>query len=127
MRIYSDKITENGLHGALRHAQDAGLVHRNVEFAQFNVNGSRTHKHRYDVQLGSYDHCVLPGATNQYGKPQKTRRVRNSNYGDQRFSATWHEWGWFIAELYRIDPDARIGWYENVADFDEKTNWQFTS
>ena len=32
-------------------------------------------------------------------------------------SASWTDWGWVIACLYNIDPDARISYYQNKADF----------
>lgn len=36
-------------------------------------------------------------------------------------AATWVAWGIFIDKLYRIDPEAQIGWYKNREDFMQKT------
>ena len=39
----------------------------------------------------------------------------------EEFAATYDEWGIVIAELYKIDPDAEIAWYDNARDFITKT------
>lgn len=54
------------------------------------------------------------------------------------WSATWHEWGWFIAEIFKADPGARfdgnpekskrpkyIWGYSSPKDFHEKTKHEF--
>lgn len=38
-----------------------------------------------------------------------------------RKAATWDEWGVWMAELYRLDPDALIGQYGSHADFVAQT------
>jgi hypothetical protein len=35
-------------------------------------------------------------------------------------AASWDDWGYVIAYLYNLDPHARIGFYDNEADFVEK-------
>lgn len=43
--------------------------------------------------------------------------TRRTNGGRDGYAAKWSAWGWLIAELYKIDPDAKIGQYKNVFDF----------
>lgn len=45
-------------------------------------------------------------------------------YGEK--AATWDEWGVFIAALYSVDPNARIGPYADRADFIRQTGDEAT-
>lgn len=36
-------------------------------------------------------------------------------------AATWDEWGVWMAELYRLDPQVKIGWYKSYEYFIEQT------
>jgi hypothetical protein len=53
-----------------------------------------------------------------------TNRWKNSGtYGaESTYSASYDQHGQWFALLYAIDPDARIVFYENAADFHKKTN-----
>jgi hypothetical protein len=132
MRLHT-KLTADDLFDALRKVKDAGRMTGDVTFDPITAYRSQTHPRAYEIQLGALNGGGLPaGYTNQYGKRQKCRRTRNSNRGDSlhRFSATWHEWGWFIALLYRADPDARWGdrkmpVYKDRDDFHNKTHGDF--
>jgi hypothetical protein len=97
-----------------------------------------THSHAYEIQLGTYDRDSLPaGYTDQNGYRLRVRRARNASHGEARWAATWHEWGWLIAEIFAADPSARWGpnptrsseWntsgYASPADFNVKTDNQF--
>lgn len=119
---------------ALMRARKAGHVTPDVVFAQFEEHTSRSHAHGYVIQLGAAAGGHLPEHyVNQYGKRQKCRRVRNSSVDmDHRFSATYHEWGWFMAEVFRMDPTAVFGavkpksWgYRGAVDFHLKTHYLF--
>jgi hypothetical protein len=35
-------------------------------------------------------------------------------------AASWDDWGYVIAALFNLDPDARIGFYKSEAEFVEK-------
>jgi hypothetical protein len=147
MRLHT-KLTYEQVEAALRRAKNKGHVATDVQFQGTQPDGamsyrliaeygSRTHNGAFDVQLGvsKYDPYVpLPADyVNQYGKRQKTRRSTNGKH--YTWAATWHEWGWFMAEIFDADPRAmfgnrgkpgRPGWgYDGVDDFDQKTNWQF--
>lgn len=44
---------------------------------------------------------------------------------DAGMAASWTEWGWFIARVFMRDPNARVGDYRGVDDFDSKTLSRF--
>lgn len=41
-------------------------------------------------------------------------------------AATREQWGWYIAALYVLDPDAVIGEYRGYHDFHTKTGGKFS-
>jgi hypothetical protein len=49
-----------------------------------------------------------------YTGTRKTQRDRDLR------AATWDAWGYVIAYLFNKDPFARVGFYDNEADFVEK-------
>jgi hypothetical protein len=44
-----------------------------------------------------------------------------SQHDRSEHAATWSEWGLVIAALYFVDPDAEIGQYKSLQDFEEQT------
>jgi len=57
-----------------------------------------------------------------------SRRPNGGNRGadGDAYAATWDEWGMFLAELFRRDPDATIpGVYESEAHFRWSTGERF--
>jgi hypothetical protein len=137
MRLHTT-LTAEEVRAALRRAQDKGRVTADVEFTTFGDYPSRTHGHSFEVQLGTHDKHSLPeGYVDQHGKKMQVRRYKNSgtNGASQFYSATWHEWGWFVVEVFAADPHARFGndpersrhpWgYFSPEDFHEKTGFKF--
>lgn len=94
---------------ALRAVKADGQMAEDVMFMQLDAEGSRTHERGFKVQLGTYD----PGSG-----PGKSRHFKNSGqYGASRvWAATYDEWGYFIAEVFRRDPGASFGPYKCLAD-----------
>lgn len=45
-----------------------------------------------------------------------------AQHNRSEYAATWTEWGIVIDALFRIDPDAKIGWYEGRAAFLRETD-----
>jgi len=130
MRLHTN-LTELDLWNALRKAVSDGHITADVWFDPIEAHGSSTHPRAFEIQLGASNGGNLPaGYVNQYNKRQKCRRVRNAANPELRFSATWHEWGWFLAEIFEMDPTARVGGKKNPVyngrdDFDCKTHYQF--
>jgi hypothetical protein len=143
MRLHTS-LTWLELRNALQRAKDRGHVSGHVVFAVDTRHKSSTHERAFEIQLGSYDNYLPPGTVDQYGKRMRVRRVRMHPGRDQeehyyRYAATWHEWGWFIREVFELDPDSRWGadksktthrglWgYSDLADFNEQTRNQFAN
>ena len=147
MRLHTT-LTSAQVHDALDRAQQAGHITRDVHFAVWGSYSSRTHPRAFEVQLGTFDKFSLPpGTVDQHGKRMRVRRFKNSgshgatsewNHGEDVWAATWHEWGWFIAEVFAADPLARFGgnpersrypqyvWgYFSPEDFHVKTDGRF--
>lgn len=143
MRLYTS-LSEQQVHSALNRVKAAGLATPDIVFtASFATRPSRTHARSVQVQLGTLDkHSLPPGTRDQHGKVLRVRRYKNSGNrgaaserarGEAVWAATWHEWGWFMAEIFAADPGARFGaatgpsWgYRDAADFHEKTGNQFS-
>lgn len=125
MRIHT-RLQAHDLESALNSAEIAGKVGGAVSFAVIERRGSRTHPHAYEVQLGTDDNRLPAGTKDQYGKNMRVRRNRNTGETpDMPYAATWHEWGWFLNEVFKADPEAKTSYYESRADFDRKTGNEF--
>lgn len=100
MKIHTDTLTTRDLIYA-----SVGI---DGVFVEYIERGSRSRARAFDVALSAL--------------PRKGRRTRNSgNRGAAHDSAaTWDEWGVFIDDLFRTDPDAVIGDYRGYDDF----RWQ---
>lgn len=127
MKLHT-KLTEQQVRHALVEAQLRGRVTHDVEFAILAPAGSRSHDHAFEFQLGTDDKYSLPkGYVDRNGHKMNVRRYTNNGAGV--YAATWHEWGWFMVEVFDLDPDAMFGsksWgYESREDFDQKTKYAF--
>lgn len=108
MRIYSDTL--NWL--AIRHAYDdvAHLCPQvYLEGSLVTTNGRRRSM-TYDLHLEGH------GA-------RHTRWTNTGRHGagEGIKAATWMDWGWIIAALFRHEPSAVIGQYDGREDFLTKT------
>jgi hypothetical protein len=98
MRLHT-RLEQADLYNAARHA--------GVNFAKFTVHGSRKAPRAFEVILtGSASH------RSQY---------RAESYP----AATWDEWGIFLAELYRQDPNLSATYYTDALDFHWQTDERF--
>ena|SRR5215471_2483819 len=135
MKLHTS-LTMQEVDATLHRVKTKGLIAWDVDFAVGIPGRSATHPYGYEIQLGTYDQDSLPaGYTDQNGHRLRVRRTRQGNGGEKRWGATWHEWGWFIAEVFAADPGARWGqdpararrpWgYFSPEDFHAKTDGQF--
>jgi hypothetical protein len=84
----------------------AGHYHKNgLDWGDVHRYGSRSHDHALSVRLSGTSKYAMRSL------PDK--------------SATWDEWGNFIAALFKRDPEAKIGQYENCDDFILKTSREY--
>jgi hypothetical protein len=128
MKLHT-KLTANEVYAAMDRAHDRG-VSLNVGVT-LNYRGSRSHDHAFDLALASNVNDDLPeGYKDQHGKVMHKRKRRNNSGSEffDRYAATWFEYGYFMAEIFRADPDAVFtGAYNGAADFHRKTDNQFCS
>lgn len=132
MRIHSDIIRPEDVRNALRTAQSEGRVSDHVHIDVLSAHGSRKRSGAVEVQLGSdtsesFISLEVETYAHNYGSPRKIlnkikrrypRQGKSQMAGDHlASSATWHEYGHFIAELFAIDPHAIIGDYDQADSF----------
>jgi hypothetical protein len=109
MKLHTS-LTEAEVRAALALTKAKGLMAPDVHYAVFTQERSSTHPHGYQIMLGTYDQDSLPyGYVDPGGYRLRVRRARNTSHGEARWAATWHEWGWLIAEIFAADPGARWG------------------
>lgn len=98
MRIHTDHLTTYDIH-------NAALV-ANVGILDFSVQGSRSRGISMDVWLSGSHYAA-------------------GQHDHETPAATWDEWGVFLAELFKIDPDAKCGHYDGRDDFIAKTTDEY--
>lgn len=112
---------------AMKTVKERGHVTADIQFVEFEMENSRTHPRGYKIQLGTYD---------QTSGPTRSRHFKNSGShgaesgvygGDRVWAATYDEWGWFIAELFTMDPAAKFGHYKTEQLFHEMTKNKYKS
>lgn len=140
MRLHTNLDSMTVRH-ALEMAKKAGHVTRDVCFMDgLAAYGSHSRQRAFEVRLGTHEKDTLPaGYIDQNGHKMTVRRYSNSGDGGAAsdwvtggcavYSATWHEWGWFMANVFAADPDAIFGsksWgYHGADDFHAKTENKF--
>jgi len=77
--------------------------------------GSRTHQRKLVLHLEGD------------GSVSKRRRNTGKYGGSDEFAATWDQWGWFLAYLFDIDPDARTDGhrYNGFDNYHEQTQGKY--
>lgn len=103
MRLHSNVITMSDIHKALNECITAGTIAPQVNFKALTRHNSQSHANAFEVQLEAASR-----------KPGDGRRAGNSGSygamdGSNGYAATYDEWGWVMAALYSIDPDAVWG------------------
>lgn len=109
MKIRSNIITFLDMHAAFQAARD-------INGADIHIESWREFKPR------GFAHGVEMWAESLHGTRATGHvpaRASGPRDGYPR-AASWDDWGFVIARLYLIDPDARIGFYDNAADFEAK-------
>lgn len=98
MKIHT-KLTEDNI----RHAADVA----GVWLAKFETTKSRSHPYRYDM--------IISGTS---GRRSQWRQKEVP-------AATWDEWGIFLGEIFRLDPNAKTPDYADTDEFHWKTGGRF--
>jgi len=114
MRIHSDVLTTDDFYRAARAVSE---VAPDIYVDSCSVHGSRSRAHGYEV--------ALRGSGRRH-----VRRPNSGRFGatsDNSYAATYHDWGWWLAELYRLDPDMVAGHYKSAEDFHRQTEDKYLS
>lgn len=117
MKLHTDTLTESDIRDALQKAKELGGVDGLVVFSELNERGSRSRKGAFEVRL---EWC----GTKVKGDG---RRLTNSgSHGaGQDYAAFYSEWGWFLAEVFDMDPEATLDRYDGRDSFHQITRHQF--
>lgn len=107
MRLWSDKIEyEHQLYAALH---DAGLWTDCRLHVVKHTTPARHRTHRFDV--------ILSGEAERHTRFRNWGTTTNREYPLETRAATWMDWGWFLAILFRYDPDMLTPYYAGRDDF----------
>lgn len=115
MKIHSDVIGRLSLYEATSVASRTADGRAFVEIEQ---GGSRSRNNAFNVKLSG------DGTANKRRvNPGTARGVDRSNLD---YAATWSQWGWFLAALYRVDPLMVCPNYADATAFHAATRFAFT-
>jgi hypothetical protein len=119
--IIHTSLTMNQVYDSLFAAKNAGKITEDVYFDKLNSSNSRSHDRKFDLHIGTDEQGTRPDG--------KKRAYSNSGHNGANsgpyfnvWAATYDEWGWFLAELFRRDPLAKCSRYGNRDDFNAKTD-----
>ena len=104
---------------ALSEAKELGQIASHVGFRTLEEGhpNSQARRQGFETSL----EIKLDALTRDRG-----RKLRNgAPYGSEDFAATYDEWGFFLAAIYRIDPNARCGanWARDTAIYYDAKNF----
>lgn len=117
MRIHTDstQITIPVIRGILQGQKDLGRIAPSVGFKILDEHKSKTHLQAFEIQLEAY-------------APGQGRRMGNSgSYGAGRdYAATYDEWGWLLAGMYKLDAAMVCGATQHPAYADRASFHEIT-
>src|SRR6476469_3650019 len=119
MRIHTNSITR----GRMAECIYVNDKLEDVYFGRLDDKGSRIRDHAFDVKLEAWEGSDINGT--------KRRRVNSGFAGAGTYiAATWDEWGFFLARVFELDPEALCGSksypvYDGADDFHAKTDNKF--
>lgn len=107
MKIHSDVLTGEDVYAAAAKAR--GTHGQDIYIDELSTGGSRSRARRIELLCNA----------------ESGRYATNSGtYGANGYNraASWSAWGYFIAELFLLDPKATIGVYNGLAAFHRTCN-----
>lgn len=119
MRLHTDKLDRFDVAQAIVASHSTNPEGRGYMADVIEPHGSRTRDHAFEVALVGYgDRHTRARAWGQpiYGKGEQWEAPR---------AATYDDWGYFIAEVFALDPDAVFGPYKGIEDFHAQTRYKF--
>jgi hypothetical protein len=117
MKLHSDTLTVDDVRDAMLKAKERGGVDRLVVFNTLSARGSRSRKNGIEIRLEWVGTKV---------KGDGRRKTNSGSYGSgDDYAAFYAEWGWFLAEVFDMDPDAKLDRYEGRDSFHQLTRHAF--
>ena len=116
MKIYSNHLTEADVRHAFTMARiknGADIYVEEIKWwtpRQYKVETPKHTTYAYGVEVWAES---LHGTRATGHVPARASGPRD---GYPR-AASWDDWGYVIAHLFNVDPAARVGFYDNEADF----------
>lgn len=107
MRIHSDLITAADVYRAANVASGTG--DGIVYVRTLSEHGSRKRRRAFELSLA--------------GDGTKSRKRTQADRS--QYAATWDAWGWFLLDLFTVDPAMIAGPYAGVDQFHELTDDRF--
>lgn len=96
-----------------------GRLGQDLYFENLTEHGSRTHDRAFNVKIWSQNRTTISGATRKRPNPGNWLNGQRTR---QCFTATFDEWGYFLAALFEADPHARVvNCYNDREHFHERT------
>lgn len=99
-------------------------VHSNIITADHVAIAAATARMSYSVDMQVAELCNVGSRKRSHGVTFRgyaldgNRSTNSGIYGAANArAATWDAWGYFIAEMFKVDPDAIVGQYDGVSDF----------
>lgn len=112
MRVHT-KLTAAEMHAALNRAVEGGGVSAHVHLNVLEPHRSRSRARAFEVKLATVVKLKGDGRHHRNTGTQGAGRV---------YAATYDEWGFFLAEVFKADPEAVVAdFYDGEAHFHEKT------
>jgi hypothetical protein len=106
VKIHTDTLTTQDIRECVPHGcYLENFIGKNGHEVLIDQAGSRSHERAYEVRMS--------------GSSRHTMDSRRMNYTAK--SATWDEWGIFIANVFRREITAKVGWYKSLDHFIEVT------
>lgn len=113
MKVYSEILTEWSV-------RDAFMSARLTDGQDIHLDGIRSFRPRKGGFGTEFWAQSLNGKVASGHRPIGSYPLSLENGSDVARAASWSAYGYVIARLYLVDPDAKIGIYDNAQDFAEK-------
>lgn len=113
MRLHTNTHTTATIEDALRRAKGKGKVEYHVVLQVLTPHRSNTRARAFELRLGT--------AVKVKGDKRTFWNSGSHGADTSMYSATYDEWGWFLAELFSADPQAKCDRYDGEAGFHEVT------
>lgn len=112
------RLTEAEVQECLGRSKDDGDMPADIVFDVFGTVGSRSHPHAFEVHLATAQNDTRADSV-------KRKASSMAGGGGLKYAATYDEWGYFLAELFAADPEARAGRYKSRDHFHASTGYAY--